>query len=238
MSTDIVVPELGESIVEARVARWLKKEGDPVAVGERAGRARNRQDRSRGRGDASRRARQDRAARGGGREDRRACSASSRSAHGRRGAAAATPPASAPTPPERPRRHAAHLRLSGSGRRAGRRVAPAGRPAPPSRARRRRRAASRSEHAVDLATVTGSGAGGRVTRQDVESMSPACGDAAAAGGRRPAGQPQRPPVSCGPARPRREVRCKPTPRASRRPPRPRSAIRPAPKSACGCRSAG
>src|SRR5688500_13720943 len=34
MPTNIVVPELGESIVEARVARWLKKEGDPVAVGE------------------------------------------------------------------------------------------------------------------------------------------------------------------------------------------------------------
>ena len=34
MSVNIVVPELGESIVDARVARWLKKEGDAVAVGE------------------------------------------------------------------------------------------------------------------------------------------------------------------------------------------------------------
>jgi 2-oxoglutarate dehydrogenase E2 component (dihydrolipoamide succinyltransferase) len=33
MST-IVVPQLGESIVEARVARWLKKEGDAVTTGE------------------------------------------------------------------------------------------------------------------------------------------------------------------------------------------------------------
>jgi 2-oxoglutarate dehydrogenase E2 component (dihydrolipoamide succinyltransferase) len=32
--SNIVVPELGESVVEARVARWLKKAGDPVAVGE------------------------------------------------------------------------------------------------------------------------------------------------------------------------------------------------------------
>src|SRR6476646_8678611 len=32
--TNIVVPELGESIVEARVARWLKQEGDRVEVGE------------------------------------------------------------------------------------------------------------------------------------------------------------------------------------------------------------
>jgi 2-oxoglutarate dehydrogenase E2 component (dihydrolipoamide succinyltransferase) len=31
---EILVPELGESIVEATVARWLKKEGDPVSVGE------------------------------------------------------------------------------------------------------------------------------------------------------------------------------------------------------------
>jgi len=32
--TNIVVPELGESVVEARVARWLKNEGDQVAAGE------------------------------------------------------------------------------------------------------------------------------------------------------------------------------------------------------------
>src|SRR6187397_991786 len=34
MSTNIVVPELGESVVEARVAKWLKKQGDQVSVGE------------------------------------------------------------------------------------------------------------------------------------------------------------------------------------------------------------
>ena len=34
MSTNIVVPEVGESIVDARVARWLKQEGDAVAAGE------------------------------------------------------------------------------------------------------------------------------------------------------------------------------------------------------------
>jgi len=32
--TNIVVPELGESVVEARVAKWLKKEGDHVGIGE------------------------------------------------------------------------------------------------------------------------------------------------------------------------------------------------------------
>jgi 2-oxoglutarate dehydrogenase E2 component (dihydrolipoamide succinyltransferase) len=34
MSANVVVPEVGESIVDARVARWLKKEGDAVSVGE------------------------------------------------------------------------------------------------------------------------------------------------------------------------------------------------------------
>jgi 2-oxoglutarate dehydrogenase E2 component (dihydrolipoamide succinyltransferase) len=34
MSTNVVVPELGESVVEARVAKWLKNEGDAVAIGE------------------------------------------------------------------------------------------------------------------------------------------------------------------------------------------------------------
>ena len=34
MATNIVVPELGESIVEARVAKWLKKAGDAVAAGD------------------------------------------------------------------------------------------------------------------------------------------------------------------------------------------------------------
>jgi len=34
MPANVVVPEVGESIVDARVARWLKKEGDRVNVGE------------------------------------------------------------------------------------------------------------------------------------------------------------------------------------------------------------
>ena len=34
MAIEIVVPEVGESIVDARVARWLKKEGDAVSAGE------------------------------------------------------------------------------------------------------------------------------------------------------------------------------------------------------------
>src|SRR5436190_17679462 len=34
MAANIVVPEVGESIVEARVARWMKNVGDAVALGD------------------------------------------------------------------------------------------------------------------------------------------------------------------------------------------------------------
>jgi 2-oxoglutarate dehydrogenase E2 component (dihydrolipoamide succinyltransferase) len=34
MSSNIVVPEVGESIVDARVAKWLRKEGEVVSVGD------------------------------------------------------------------------------------------------------------------------------------------------------------------------------------------------------------
>jgi len=34
MPSNILVPELGESIVDARVARWLKQPGDPVSAGD------------------------------------------------------------------------------------------------------------------------------------------------------------------------------------------------------------
>jgi len=34
MPVDILVPEVGESIVDARVAKWLRKEGDVVAAGD------------------------------------------------------------------------------------------------------------------------------------------------------------------------------------------------------------
>src|SRR5512134_612130 len=34
MATNIVVPELGESIYEATVVRWLKQEGEPISLGE------------------------------------------------------------------------------------------------------------------------------------------------------------------------------------------------------------
>jgi len=34
MPSNIVVPEVGESIVDARIAKWLRREGDQVAAGD------------------------------------------------------------------------------------------------------------------------------------------------------------------------------------------------------------
>ena len=34
MASNIVVPEVGESIVDARIAKWLRHEGDVVAAGD------------------------------------------------------------------------------------------------------------------------------------------------------------------------------------------------------------
>ena len=34
MPTKILVPELGESVVEATVGHWRKQEGDPVSAGD------------------------------------------------------------------------------------------------------------------------------------------------------------------------------------------------------------
>ena len=34
MPGDILVPDLGESVIEATVARWLKQPGETVAAGE------------------------------------------------------------------------------------------------------------------------------------------------------------------------------------------------------------
>jgi 2-oxoglutarate dehydrogenase E2 component (dihydrolipoamide succinyltransferase) len=37
MPVNIVVPELGESVVEATISQWRKKPGDAVAAGEAGG---------------------------------------------------------------------------------------------------------------------------------------------------------------------------------------------------------
>ena len=154
MPTNVVVPQLGESVVEARVARWLKKAGDAVSPGEPDRRTRDREDRPRGRRRAGGRHQRDRSPGRRGREGRRVAGR-----HRRRGRRA---PAAAPPRP-----------VSAAARRAAR---GAGAGEPPSDARDGQRATPTArklaaEHAIDLGQVAASGEGGRVVKRDVEAAS-------------------------------------------------------------------
>jgi 2-oxoglutarate dehydrogenase E2 component (dihydrolipoamide succinyltransferase) len=182
MPANIVVPEVGESIVDARVAKWLRQEGDAVAAGDplveletdkidlevsapQAG-VLSRIDRHDGDdvkvGEVL-----------GVIEDSKSATA---------GAPAATPPAPAAVP--QPAREEAPARAAPAGKAA--RATPTA-----------RKAAEQFD--VDLAQLRGSGDAGRVMRRDVEQAAagapakPAEADARRA---RPA-----PPVSEAPGRP-------------------------------------
>ena len=171
MPANIVVPEVGESIVDARVAKWLKKEGDAVARRRPARRARDRQDRSRGRGAAGRRAEPDRSHRTARTSRSARCSASSRSA--------------APARSRRPRRRQpAPSRAAAPA--AGRASAePATAAAEEPRATPTARNAARGSTKSISRSVRGSGDAGRVMRRDVEQ--------AARGNGRRAPRRRRPP---------------------------------------------
>ena len=168
--SNIVVPQLGESVVEARVARWLKKEGDRVEIGEPARRARDREDRSRGQRRSRRRDHQHQAAGGRGRQDRRAA----RDGRRKRGRRCATAPAggtvrrrSSPMPrPHRPRR--ARRRRRPRQRLRPRRSPGAGGDADGPRATPTARSMAKA-HDVNLGAVQGSGSAGRVMKQDVQN---------------------------------------------------------------------
>ena len=195
LMTAIKVPPLGESIVEATVSRWLKKEGEQVAAGDTlveletdkitvevpalAAGVLTQARRERGRrgegGPAARRARR-RVPRRRPRQRRppRRCGGPRRPRRRQR----------------RPRRDAA------DDRRAAPRRLPPGR-----RARSRpRRSAWRRSRSVDLATVQGTGRGGVVSKPDVIEQG--------AKGRR------RPPA---PAAPRRAAPAQPAPTPLHRP---------------------
>ena len=156
--SNIVVPELGESVVEARVARWLKKEGDRVEVGEPVVELETEKI------DLEVSA------------ERAASSPASRDKEGEdvkigellavvdeNGAAApaasSAPAASAPAPTPAPAPAS-----SGNGSAE---AASEGRATPTARRMAK-------DHDVDLGAVQGSGAAGRVTKQDVQNaMAPA-----------------------------------------------------------------
>ena len=182
MPSNIVVPEVGESIVDARVAKWLRKEGDAVSVGDplveletdkidlEVGAPQSgvlgRIDRKDGEdvkvGDVL-----------GVVED---ASAGAGAAQGKEAAAPA---------PEAKGKPAAAAKVDGTKTRA----TPAARKVA-------------EEHEVDLSRVRGSGDAGRVMRRDVEQAATDSGEAApaAAPAPAPAAKPA-PPVAEAPARP-------------------------------------
>ena len=158
--TNIVVPELGESVVEARVAKWLKKEGDRVEVGEPVVEL-----------ETEKIDLEVNAERGGvltsikhdvgddvkiGEllavlDDSAGATAAAPSGNGSRASEAAPSAKSQPTPPAPPAP-----------------LAPSASPAPETRATPTARRIA-EDHDVNLSSIQGSGAAGRVMKQDVQN---------------------------------------------------------------------
>jgi 2-oxoglutarate dehydrogenase E2 component (dihydrolipoamide succinyltransferase) len=189
MPSNVLVPQLGESVVEARVARWLKKVGDRVGAGEPLVELEtDKIDLEVGADQAGVLARIDRQEgedvkvgdllavvepSGNGAGAQPEASAAPASAPVAQAAAPAAPP---PAP-------AADVRATATARRMA------------------------EEHAVDLARVTGSGEGGRVTKEDVQqylgesrraSQAPAAPQPAAARPSAPAAPTPRPETPAAP----------------------------------------
>jgi len=166
--SNILVPQLGESVVEARVAKWLKKEGDRVEVGEPLVELETEKidlevGAEHGGVLASIKRQEGEDVKVG--ELLAVVDDSAAAGNGSQPAAAAAPPETGSTPvasaSPAPRAEAAD---------AGSRTADAG-PAPapgvePPRATPTAKRVAR-EHDVNLGAVQGSGAGGRVMKQDV-----------------------------------------------------------------------
>ena len=148
---DVVVPQLGESVIEARIARWVKHEGDSVAAGDVLVELEtdkiDLEVSAESAGVLSKVARQDG-------EDVKVGELLGVIETGGQGAGVQgaegkdqAPGASAPAQPEKP-------------------VQPV-QPAQPARSTPTARKVA-EEHGVDLAKISGTGDGGRVTRDDVE----------------------------------------------------------------------
>ena len=164
MASNIVVPQLGESVVEARVARWLKKVGDTVAAGEPLVELEtDKIDLEVGADQAGVLARIDRQA-GEDVKVGELLAVVDASGNGASAAPAAAPP---PAPAAAPAPASA--------------AAPAPAPAPPAAATPAPAATSADdvratatarrvadEHGVDLGAIAGTGEGGRVTKEDVQ----------------------------------------------------------------------
>ena len=175
--SNIVVPELGESVVEARIARWLKKPGDRVEVGEAVVELETEKidlevSAEKG-GVLASIARQ---------EGEDVKIGELLAVVDESGAAAAAPaPAAAAKPAAKP---------------AAANASPNGAPADDSRATPTARRVAK-DHDVNLGTVQGSGAGGRVMKQDVQAAiaTPAADKATPAAKAAPAEAPAAAPAS-------------------------------------------
>ena len=156
MPANIVVPEVGESIVDARVAKWLRKEGDIVAAGDPLVELEtDKIDLEVGAPQGGVLSRIDR----GDGADVKVGEVLGVIEEARAGAASAPPPAAA-SPPQ------------GNGGAAQAQAPAEARAAQPAAARSPRATPTAKkaaeQHDVDLARVRGSGDAGRVMRKDVE----------------------------------------------------------------------
>jgi 2-oxoglutarate dehydrogenase E2 component (dihydrolipoamide succinyltransferase) len=209
MPSNVVVPQLGESVVEARVARWLKKVGDRVSAGEPLVELEtDKIDLEVGAEQAGVLARIDRqegedvkvgdllavvepSGNGAGAQP------AAPEAPAAASPAPAAPPAAAPAPPAEgaAAAEAADVRATATARRMA------------------------EEHAIDLARVPGSGEGGRITKDDVQQYLEA--SRKSAGAPAPAAQAPvsaRPPAAPAPPAPRpQEAPAAPTIPARRAP---------------------
>ncbi len=245
--SQIVVPQLGESVVEARVARWLKKVGDSVTPGEPVVELEtDKIDLEVGADQAGVLTRIDRQEG----EDVKVGEllAVVEPGAGASAGAPATAPAEGPaaTPLAAPRAAAAGTERVSSPEPAAQAAAPAVAADIKATATARRMA---EDNAVDLSSVAGTGEGGRITKEDVQKY--LAGDQAAgsrlqaAGGRsgsrlRAPGPGRRTESSRGhPASPaaRRQppAASEPPPAARRQPP---AASEPAPAAPARARKAG
>ena len=137
---DVTLPQLGESVTEGTISKWLVHEGDVVAQGQRSARGRDRQGRRRGP-----RARRRAASRSSSRRRATWCREDGRRAdrRGRRAPLASVRSPLAPRPCAAPGPRAARRWL------------------------RRRFARKRSSKASNLGAVQGTGEHGRITKDDV-----------------------------------------------------------------------
>ncbi len=178
MPSNIVVPEVGESIVDARVAKWLRNEGDAVAVGEPLVELEtDKIDVEVAAPQAGVLARIDR--RDG--DDVKVGEVlgvieDAAAGAGQKAEPAAKHDAAAPKPVEA-------------------KAAPAAKPAPEKTRSTPTARKAAEEHEVDLSRVRGSGDAGRVMRRDVEQAAAGSGNGKGAAAPEPAKARPAPPVS-------------------------------------------